>query len=278
MRFTDDYYTLFGITKKSPNGEIRSAFRRLAHIYHPDHNDNSNDAEVMFRLIHEAYETLRDPVRREQYDSWLTDQRAPSAHDATTTVDHGLTALTARPGTPIGTLEAIFAHLNFLLWEIEDLLMKKNDQKRRRQNLDVLHIKALSKILVFFDRWILYPSGFKDYFYQARRLTEPEPATYFDALFRGLVNGEHSYDAFAGLHDYFYALRRRFDQFLSHVKPADLMRKVNTSEITILEAIFEAQNLALHYLFYIKKHLEGKISVIPKFKSSSPHFNEESGT
>jgi len=53
-----DYYQILDLKKTATADEIRSAFRNLAHKYHPDKNQNSIDSEVIFRSIHEAYRIL----------------------------------------------------------------------------------------------------------------------------------------------------------------------------------------------------------------------------
>ena len=46
--------------------EVKSAYRRLAKDFHPDHYSGSND---MFREIQEAYSVLGDPNLRHQYEN-----------------------------------------------------------------------------------------------------------------------------------------------------------------------------------------------------------------
>lgn len=64
-----DYYSVLGVNRSSTSDEIKSVFRKLAMRYHPDRNPE--DGGAMFRLIHEAYETLSDPTKRSSYDSKL---------------------------------------------------------------------------------------------------------------------------------------------------------------------------------------------------------------
>ena len=54
----DCYYTL-GLKPGASPAEIKSAFRRLAKLYHPD-RDQSLDAEVKYREIRTAYKMLLD--------------------------------------------------------------------------------------------------------------------------------------------------------------------------------------------------------------------------
>lgn len=59
-----DYYDVLGVDSKAHDKDIKSAFREKAKRYHPD---AGGDPEK-FRQINEAYETLKDPSKRQQYD------------------------------------------------------------------------------------------------------------------------------------------------------------------------------------------------------------------
>lgn len=60
-----DYYTTLGIDKKASADEIKKAFRKQAHKYHPDKKDGD---EVKFKEANEAYQVLSDEKKRAQYD------------------------------------------------------------------------------------------------------------------------------------------------------------------------------------------------------------------
>ncbi|KAM9496476.1 dnaJ homolog subfamily B member 9 [Clarias gariepinus] len=62
-----DYYEILGVPKDASERQIKKAFHKLAMKYHPDKN-KSPDAEAKFREIAEAYETLSDTKRRQEYD------------------------------------------------------------------------------------------------------------------------------------------------------------------------------------------------------------------
>jgi len=59
-----DYYQVLGLERSASADEIKKAFRKKAHEFHPD---KGGDAE-QFKLVNEAYQTLSDPQKREQYD------------------------------------------------------------------------------------------------------------------------------------------------------------------------------------------------------------------
>lgn len=67
---TKDYYDLLGIHRNATDAEIKRAYRRLAHQYHPDKNPGDKSAEEKFKEINEAYEVLSDPEKRAYYDQY----------------------------------------------------------------------------------------------------------------------------------------------------------------------------------------------------------------
>jgi molecular chaperone DnaJ len=62
-----DYYTILGIERSASKDEIKKAFRKLAHKYHPD---KSGGSEEKFKEINEAYTILSDDKKKAEYDSY----------------------------------------------------------------------------------------------------------------------------------------------------------------------------------------------------------------
>lgn len=67
-----DYYEVLGVKKDASEDEIKRAYRKLALKYHPDHNPDDPEAEQKFKEAAEAYDALRDPERRANYDRFGT--------------------------------------------------------------------------------------------------------------------------------------------------------------------------------------------------------------
>lgn len=59
---------MLGVKKDSSLSEIKKAYRKLAHKYHPDKNKDDKKAESKFKEINEAYAVLSDPEKKKQYD------------------------------------------------------------------------------------------------------------------------------------------------------------------------------------------------------------------
>lgn len=62
-----DYYEILGVKPDAADAEIKTVYRRLARKYHPDVSKEPG-AEEKFKSINEAYEALREPARRKEYD------------------------------------------------------------------------------------------------------------------------------------------------------------------------------------------------------------------
>jgi len=60
-----NYYKKLNINENASPSEIKTAYRKLSMIYHPDRPDGD---EEKFKQIGEAYETLSDPQKRQMYD------------------------------------------------------------------------------------------------------------------------------------------------------------------------------------------------------------------
>lgn len=62
-----DYYETLGVQKGASKDDIKKAFHKMAHKYHPD---KTTGDEAKFKEVNEAYQTLSDDTKRAQYDQF----------------------------------------------------------------------------------------------------------------------------------------------------------------------------------------------------------------
>ncbi len=64
-----DFYSILGVARGASEEEIKKAYRKLAHQYHPD---KAGGDEKKFKEINEAYQVLSNKEKRAQYDQFGT--------------------------------------------------------------------------------------------------------------------------------------------------------------------------------------------------------------
>ncbi|XP_030843189.1 dnaJ homolog subfamily C member 11 isoform X1 [Strongylocentrotus purpuratus] len=68
---SDDYYAILNVRREADQDELKSAYRRMCMLYHPDKHGLDEDkqaAEDIFNNIQQAYTVLNDPTKRAVYD------------------------------------------------------------------------------------------------------------------------------------------------------------------------------------------------------------------
>ena len=61
-----DYYNILGVDRNASDKELKSAYKKLSMQHHPDRTGGS---DTKFKQVNEAYSTLKDPQKRQQYDN-----------------------------------------------------------------------------------------------------------------------------------------------------------------------------------------------------------------
>lgn len=65
---SENFYNILGVSENATKDEIKKAYRGLQMKFHPDKNPGSQEAINMTQKINEAYETLGDEQKKEEYD------------------------------------------------------------------------------------------------------------------------------------------------------------------------------------------------------------------
>ncbi len=69
-----DWYSVLQVSRQASEGEIKSAYRKMAKKYHPDAHPGDKNCEARFKEITEAYTILSDAKKRRKYDEELSGQ------------------------------------------------------------------------------------------------------------------------------------------------------------------------------------------------------------
>jgi len=72
-----NYYKVLGVKRSASRSEVKSAYRKLARLRHPDVNGGSEEAAREFALLSKAYRVLIDPQERVYHDQQLSAQSNP---------------------------------------------------------------------------------------------------------------------------------------------------------------------------------------------------------
>jgi molecular chaperone DnaJ len=63
-----DFYEVLGVSRTASQDDIKKAYRKMAHKYHPDKNQGNPELEAKFKEANNAYEVLGDASKRANYD------------------------------------------------------------------------------------------------------------------------------------------------------------------------------------------------------------------
>lgn len=99
-----DLYRVLGVARTATEEQIKTAFRRLAMMYHPDRHGGDRQAEQHFKEARVAYEILHCRQRRAHYDAACTEARLLARrrlHAAAATMAASF-ALTLSTGSLVG--------------------------------------------------------------------------------------------------------------------------------------------------------------------------------
>ncbi|QQR50159.1 molecular chaperone DnaJ [Candidatus Nomurabacteria bacterium] len=101
-----DYYDILGVTKSASKDEIKKAFHKLAHKFHPD---KSGGDDSKFKEVNEAYQTLSDESKRAQYDQFGQAYEGQGSGFGGQSGGYGFSGFQNAQGFDMGDLNDIFS-------------------------------------------------------------------------------------------------------------------------------------------------------------------------
>lgn len=108
-----DYYETLGVNKSASKDEIKKAFYKLAHKYHPDKKEGN---EAKFKQVNEAYQVLSDDAKRSKYDQYGSSfeniHQGQGGYQQGGFNDFDFSGFSARGGQANGDMEFDFGNLN----------------------------------------------------------------------------------------------------------------------------------------------------------------------
>ena len=92
-----NYYEILAVDRDASEVQIKEKYKKLALEVHPDRNqgENKDEMDELFKLVGEAYETLKDPKKRKEHNFALDNPLAldsPIALDSSIADEHSLMA------------------------------------------------------------------------------------------------------------------------------------------------------------------------------------------
>lgn len=134
--------------------EIKKAFRKLAHAYHPDKNPENSFASAYFREIREAYRVLSDARSRREYDLARAREGGNRRSQPAVTPDfllHEARKLSRQvAGLRPYRMDTgfLFASLQYLLSEAHLAILLQQEHRQRRGDF-FLEIQPLATLLPY---------------------------------------------------------------------------------------------------------------------------------
>jgi curved DNA-binding protein len=125
-----DYYSILGVAQDTSAEDIKKAYRRLAAKHHPDRGGDT----ATFQEIQQAYDTLSDPARRQQYDLQKSGQGNPNMQFHW----HG-------NGPMPGNIDDIFRQFGFAGGFGDPFAAFRQQQQRRNKDLRIKIILPLEE-------------------------------------------------------------------------------------------------------------------------------------
>jgi len=148
-----DLYQILGVQKNATEAEIKKAFRRLAHQYHPDKNRDIYSA-AQFQAIREAYDTLSNSWSRARYDqdrsytAGSTSQQTPITPEWLLGISLQLTQSLAKMDAASINYSNLQAYILLILSDPHMAILQHHKETEKNKAIVLELIKACNRLPV----------------------------------------------------------------------------------------------------------------------------------
>lgn len=109
------FYEILELPETATQEEIKKSYRKLSLKYHPDRNPGQPEMTTKFQKIGEAYETLSDPHKKQEYDMGQKNPFFSMGHnDGMPNVDELFSKLFGMPFGPMGQMNHMGGHMGHM--------------------------------------------------------------------------------------------------------------------------------------------------------------------
>ncbi len=145
-----NYYHFLGVEVDADAATIKAAYRKLAKEYHPDLNQHDPHAEAFFKRVNRAYDVLSDPIKRREYDFYLT-AGSKTNRTSTSNVEQNLFNFDKRTGSTFNNNRTYsrFNYSDVFMGDTKEQPRYKMSEIRWR-GLPVAHYVVISGLALLF--------------------------------------------------------------------------------------------------------------------------------
>jgi molecular chaperone DnaJ len=143
-----DYYKTLGVSPTATMQQVKKSFRQLALQHHPDKNPGNAAADTIFKEIQEAYETLIDPAKREEYNYRRWYSRSINEPFAEEPLDPAsILNECIRLNNYMQSVNGLRVDFDGLSYHIRQLLSDKNIGILQQFNDETINTRVIEKII-----------------------------------------------------------------------------------------------------------------------------------
>ena len=149
MMETKDYYKILGVEPSASLHEIKKAYRKLAHHFHPDKNSSTQYAGIHFAEIKEAYEVLTNPAKKENYlqQRWYQQSLGKTKFKVEPVTPPVILKQILKLDKHVTTLDTFRMNRESLYRQLKDLLSNETIEQLKKFNEQEINHEIIRSVL-----------------------------------------------------------------------------------------------------------------------------------